>query len=340
MDTQKHINEHTLLSYYSGTLSADQKQEVEAWLQDSEENRKIARDVQYIYMATDTLNTINEVDSVKALAEVKNRLQKPQKVNFLVWFQRIAAILLLPLLVSTIYFATEEDPIEYVEVKTNPGMVATLNLPDGSKVWLNSGSYLKHPQKFTGDTRTVELNGEAYFSVQQDQSKKFIVNTPFDLKAEVLGTEFNIEAYKKNNQVTTSLVSGSVKLSFLNKENNEESFLMKPDDEVTYNIKTRRINTNASYLPTQTAWKDGLVIFRNTSFEEALKILSKRFNTDFIVKNDLLYENSFTGTFSGQHLTLILEHFRLSSDIQYKFIDPEIDPNKDKISEKTIVELY
>lgn len=340
MDTQKHIDEHILLSYYSGTLSADQKQEVEAWLQDSEENRKIARDVQYIYMATDTLNTIKEVDSAKALAEVKNRLQKPNKVNYLVWFQRIAAILLLPLLVSTIYFATKEDPIEYVDVKTNPGMVATLNLPDGSKVWLNSGSYLKHPQKFTGDTRAVELNGEAYFSVQKDQSKRFIVNTPFDLKAEVLGTEFNIEAYKESNQVTTSLVSGSVKLSFLNKENNEESFLMKPDDEVTYNIKTKRIKTNASYLPTQTAWKDGLVIFRNTSFEEALKILSKRFNTDFIVKNDLLYENSFTGTFSGQHLTLILEHFRLSSDIQYKFIDPEIDPNKDKISEKTIVELY
>lgn len=340
MDTQKHIDEHILLSYYSGTLSADQKQEVEAWLQDSEENRKIARDVQYIYMATDTLNTINEVDSAKALAEVKNRLQKPNKVNYLVWFQRIAAILLLPLLVSTIYFATKEDPIEYVEVKTNPGMVATLNLPDGSKVWLNSGSYLKHPQKFTGDTRSVELNGEAYFSVQKDQTKRFIVNTPFDLKAEVLGTEFNIEAYKKNNQVTTSLVSGSVKLSFLNKENNEESFIMKPDDEVTYNIKTKRIKTNASYLPTQTAWKDGLVIFRNTSFEEALKILSKRFNTEFIVKNDLLYENSFTGTFSGQHLTLILEHFRLSSDIQYKFIDLEIDPNKDKISEKTIVELY
>lgn len=219
-------------------------------------------------------------------------------------------------------------------------MVAALNLPDGSKVWLNSGSYLKYPQKFISDTRTVELDGEAYFSVQKDRSKRFIVNTPFDLKAEVLGTEFNIEAYKGSNQVTTSLISGSVKLSFRNKENNEESFIMKPEDEVAYNIKTRGIKTNTSYLPTQIAWKDGLVIFRNTSFEEALKILSKRFNTDFIVKNDLLYENSFTGTFSGQHLTLILEHFRLSSGIQYKFIDPEINPDRNKISEKTIVELY
>lgn len=337
---QKHIDEHILLSYYSGTLSADQIREVDQWLDESEENRKIARDVHYIYMATDTLNTIKEVNSEDALIQVKKRFRKSKKTGYLVWFQRVAAILILPLLISTIYFATEEEPIEYIEVKTNPGMVATLDLPDGSKVWLNSGSYLKHPQRFTGDTRTVEIDGEAYFSVQKDKSKKFIVNTPFDLKAEVLGTEFNIEAYKESNQVTTSLVSGSVRLSYRNKENNEESLIMKPDDEVAYNIKTKGIKTNTSYLPTQTAWKDGLVVFRNTSFEEALKILGKRFNTEFIVKNDLLYENSFTGTFSGQHLTLILEHFRLSSDIQYKFIDPEISQDKGKISEKTIVELY
>ncbi len=340
MDMQKHIDEHILLSYYTGSLSADQKQEVEQWLQESEENRKLARDIQYIYMATDTLNTIKEVNSTETLEQVKKRFRKPNKTNYLVWFQKVAAILILPLLISTIYFVSKKEPVEYIEIKTNPGMVATLNLPDGSKVWLNSGSYLKHPQKFTGDTRIVELDGEAYFSVQKDKSKRFIVNTPFDLKAEVLGTEFNIEAYKESNQVTTSLISGSVKLSFRNKENNEESFIMKPDDEVAYNIKTKGISTNTSYLPTQTAWKDGLVIFRNTAFEEALKILSKRFNTEFIVKNDLLYENSFTGTFSGQHLTLILEHFRLSSGIQYKYIDPEISQDKSKISEKTIVELY
>lgn len=337
---QKHIDEHILLRYYTDSLSADQKQEVEQWLQESEENRKLARDVQYIYMAADTLNTIKEVNSAEALEQVKKRFRKPDKTNYLVWFQKVAAILILPLLLSSIYFVTKKEPVEYIEIKTNPGMVAALNLPDGSKVWLNSGSYLKHPQKFTGDTRTVELDGEAYFSVQKDKSKRFIVNTPFDLKAEVLGTEFNIEAYKESNQVTTSLISGSVKLSFRNKKNEEESFIMKPDDEVAYNIKTKGIKTNASYLPTQIAWKDGLVVFRNTSFEEALKILDKRFNTQFIVKNDLLYENSFTGTFSGQHLMLILEHFRLSSGIQYKFIDPEINPDKNKVSEKKIVELY
>ena len=340
MDTQKHIDEQALLDYFSGTLSPVQKQEVEAWIQETEENRKIARDIEYIYFATDTINTIKSIDSTKALKEVKVRFGKKEnnKRSFILQLQRIAAILVIPLLISTLYYATKEEPVEFIEIRTNPGMVATVNLPDGSKVWLNSRSYLKHPQKFTGDTRNVEMEGEAYFSVQKDKSKKFIVNTPFNLKAEVLGTEFNMEAYKESNKVVTTLVSGSVRLSFQNKNNTEETMIMKPNDEISYNSKTRGVSLSKPYLPTLTAWKDGLVIFRNTPFEDALNVLSKRFNVEFIVKNDLLYENSFTGPFDGQHLHLILEHFRLSSGIQYKFVDPET--GTDKISEKTIVELY
>lgn len=340
MDTQKHIDEQALLDYFSGILSPVQKQEVEAWIQETEENRKIARDIEYIYFATDTINTIKSIDSTKALKEVKVRFSKKEnsKRSFILQLQRIAAILVIPLLISTLYYATKEEPVEFIEIRTNPGMVATVNLPDGSKVWLNSRSYLKHPQKFTGDTRNVEMEGEAYFSVQKDKSKKFIVNTPFNLKAEVLGTEFNMEAYKESNKVVTTLVSGSVRLSFQNKDNTEETMLMKPNDEISYNSKTRGVSLSKPYLPTLTAWKDGLVIFRNTPFEDALNVLSKRFNVEFIVKNDLLYENSFTGPFDGQHLHLILEHFRLSSGIQYKFVDPET--GTDKISEKTIVELY
>ena len=255
MDTQKHIDEQALLDYFSGILSPVQKQEVEAWIQETEENRKIARDIEYIYFATDTNNTIKSIDSTKALKEVKVRFSKKEnsKRSFILQLQRIAAIFVIPLLISTLYYATKEEPVEFIEIRTNPGMVATVNLPDGSKVWLNSRSYLKHPQKFTGDTRNVEMEGEAYFSVQKDKSKKFIVNTPFNLKAEVLGTEFNMEAYKESNKVVTTLISGSVRLSFQNKNNTEETMIMKPNDEISYNSKTRGVSLSKPYLPTLTA---------------------------------------------------------------------------------------
>lgn len=114
-------------------------------------------------------------------------------------------------------------------------MVAAVNLPDGTKVWLNSRSYLKHPTRFTGNTRDVVLNGEAYFSVHKDKSKRFTVSTPFDIKAEVLGTEFNMEAYAADSSVRTTLVSGSIRLSFLDDNQKHKSFLMKPNEEFTYN---------------------------------------------------------------------------------------------------------
>lgn len=339
MDEQKHIDESTLLSYFIGNLTPLQKQEVEEWLAASEENRKMARDVQYICLATETLDTIHRTNAPKALGKVKKRLHTHRPVSLFTWVQRIAAVMILPLLGTTLYFMLKKEPIEYVEIRTNPGMVATVNLPDGTMVWLNSRSSLKHPNRFTGETRDVTLDGEAYFSVHKDRSKPFIVNTPFQIKAEVLGTEFNMEAYQVDSTVRTTLVSGSVRLSYLAQNNKQESFLMKPDEEFVYNHKNRETQVDKPFIPTQTAWKDGLVIFRNTSFEEALKVLSKRFNVEFIVKNDKLYENSFTGPFDGQHLQLILEHFRLSSDIQYKFIDPEVGKGAN-IKEKTIVELY
>lgn len=331
--------ESKLLDYFSGTLPLSEQQEVEEWIGQSEEHQKMARDVRYIYLATDVLNDIKRINAPKALRETKKKIQKQKRIPFVVRFQQVAAILILPLLLGTLYLTTKQEAVKYVEVRTNPGMITSVELPDGTQVWLNSRSCLKYPQTFRGDTREVELNGEAYFSVKKDKSKRFVVSTPYDVKAEVLGTEFNLEAYKGQGKATTTLVSGSVKLRFLDEESEQRSILMKPDEEVSYDEATGNIDVSKPYIATQIAWKDGLVIFRNTPFEQALSILGKRFNVAFIVKNNALYRNSFTGTFDGQHLSLILEHFRLASDINYHFIDPDTK-TQTQAMEKTVVELY
>ena len=334
------ISESVLLSYFAGDLSTEQQKEVEEWIHSSAENEKTARDIFQLYQATDTLNYMKGVDETAALKEVKKRIHPEQKrTSWLVWGQRIAACLALPLLATTLYLTLKSTPTEYVEIKTNPGMVAVANLPDGSKVWLNSGSTLRHPIRFTGNIRNVELNGEAYFSVQKDKSKRFIVNTPFHIQTEVLGTEFNMEAYETDSVVRTTLISGSVKLLFLGKNNEQQSYTIQPDEEFIYNPKTRKAQVAKPYVQTYTAWRNGQVVFRNTPLPEALKILSKRFNTEFIVKDPELYQNSFTGVFDGQHLPLILEHFRLASGIHYKFLDIRTGKNQE-IQEKTRIELY
>ena len=340
MDESYYINESILLSYFAGELPADRQKEVEEWIATSEENTKTARDIFQLYRAADTLNYMKHVDSVAAFHQVKDRIHKHQhRVSWMVWGQRIAACLALPLLATTLYLILKNSPVEYVEIRTNPGMVAEANLPDGTKVWLNSGSSLKHPTRFTGDIRNVELDGEAYFAVHRDKSKRFIVNTPFRIQTEVLGTEFNIEAYRTDSVVRTTLVSGPVKLSFLGEGDKQQTFVMKPDEEFIYNPETRAVRTDKPYVKTYTAWKDGQVVFRNTPLSEALKILTKRFHVEFIVKDSTLYGNSFTGVFSEQHLPLILEHFRLASGIQYRFIELEHNTQQ-TIQQKMKIELY
>lgn len=171
------------------------------------------------------------------------------------------------------------------------------------------------------------------------RSDSGIVNTPFRIQTEVLGTEFNIEAYRTDSVVRTTLVSGSVKLSFLGEGDKQQTFVMKPDEEFIYNPETRAVRTDKPYVKTYTAWKDGQVVFRNTPLSEALKILTKRFHVEFIVKDSTLYGNSFTGVFSEQHLPLILEHFRLASGIQYRFIELEHNTQQ-TIQQKMKIELY
>lgn len=340
MNKLDYINESVLLNYFTGELSPEHRKEVEDWIHLSKDNEKTARDVFQLYRAADTLDYMKQIDALAALKKVKNRIYRRQKkTSWFIWGQRVAACLAIPLLAITLYLTLKSSPTGYIILKTNPGMVATTDLPDGSKVWLNSGSILKYPVKFENDTRHVELNGEAYFSVHKDKSKRFIVTTPFQIQTEVLGTEFNMEAYQKDSIVKTTLVSGSVRLSFLDKDNKEQSHVIEPNEEFVYNPETKETKTEVLYVRTYTAWKDGEVVFRNTPLNEALKILSKRFDAEFIVKDSTLYNSSFTGVFDSQHLPLILEHFRLAADIQYKILRLK-ESADESIDKKTRIELY
>ena len=101
---------------------------------------------------------------------------------------------------------SEQELAQMMEVKTNPGMMTSLTLPDGTLVFLNSESTLSYPSRFDSDTRNVTLQGEAYFEVAKNPEKKFIVSTSHQSQIEVLGTHFNVEAYEKQETVKCSFM--------------------------------------------------------------------------------------------------------------------------------------
>ena len=256
----------------------------------------------------------------------------------LIWGQRVAAGLFVPLLAACwlLYTAEEpkeEKPVEMLEVKTCPGMIATVDLPDGTKVALNSSSSLRYPSSFVGDTREVSLTGEAFFDVAHDEKRQFIVLTPGNARIAVHGTEFDVEAYDENS-VETTLISGKVCFSYLDK-NTRYSLMMEPGQQVVFDVPRKNVTVHEANVEVETAWRSGRLVFRNTPFEEALKSLSKRYNVEFIIKNPALKRHSFTATFTKQRLERILEIFRISSNIHFNYVE-----NENVDTEKQIIEVY
>ena len=325
--------EELLPRYCDGAVTEEERLRVEAWLQESPENRKVAEQMQTLYLAADTVNVMKKVDTEKALKKVRSKMVT-RKNSPWEWTQRIAAVLSIPLLIALFvqYMAGRDELAQMVEVKTNPGMITTVVLPDSTVVYLNSESMLRYPVRFGRDMREVTLSGEAYFEVTKDPKKKFIVATPHYSQIEVLGTHFNVEAYEDDADISTTLVEGKVCFLYEASAGGAKKVVMAPGQRLVYNVASQNVQLYETSCTSETAWRDGKIIFKDTPMDEALEMLEKRFNVMFIVKNKKLMDNSFTGAFAEQRLERILEYFKISSKIRWRYLEsPDIRDEKSKI---------
>jgi ferric-dicitrate binding protein FerR (iron transport regulator) len=337
--TDRNTIEELLPRYCEGVATEEERLQVEMWMSESDENRRMAKQIHALYLATDTVNVMKKVDTEKALLKVKSRMSGNRRKGTMwwQWAQRAAAILFIPLLVTLMlqyWGGNEQELAQIMEVKTNPGMMTSLTLPDGTLVYLNSESTLNYPSRFDNDTRNVTLQGEAYFEVAKNPEKKFIVSTSHQSQIEVLGTHFNVEAYEKEDRISATLVEG--KIGFIYKSNDvSKKVLMDPGQKLVYDSKDNKVQLYATSGESEIAWKEGKIIFRNTPLEEGLRMLEKRYNVEFIIKNDRLKGDSFTGTFTNQRLERILEYFQLSSQIRWRHLD-----SSNIKDEKSKIEIY
>lgn len=331
--------EDLLPRYCAGEATVEECRRVEQWIRQSDENYRIAKQIHMLYLATDTMKVLSAVDTEKAFSRVCRKMRQApiRSGQFLIWLQRIAAILFLPLLIVFGVQNLKKRPdaiAQMIEVKTNPGMTTTVRLPDGSTVHLNSESKLSYPSFFEKDKRRVALQGEAFFEIRKDPKHGFEVSTPHDTKIEVLGTSFNVEAFEEEAFVATTLIEGKVRFDYM-KERQSTAVLMKPGQKLTYDSSSSQIELTETSGESETAWKDGKIVFQATPLPDALRMLEKRFNVTFVLSNDRLREEAFTGSFSHQRLERILEIFKISSNIKWRYLDTQ-----DAVNEKTRIEIY
>ncbi|MCM5662659.1 FecR family protein [Galbibacter mesophilus] len=219
-------------------------------------------------------------------------------------------------------YTSEADNQPNTSVKHNTlyvpiGGIYSVQLPDGSMVWLNSNSTLTYPEAFRGDTRTVTLEGEAFFEVVKNKGQ-FIVKTE-NQDVTVLGTSFNVSAYKDENFFSSTLVEGKVKLS---SEETEEVILAPGERGYLKNDSSKRVYVSKVDVRNYSSWKDGVFYFENEGLPTILKKVGRWYgfevkfiDADKIDYNDIL----FTGmTRKDASVKELLEMMAKTSDITYE----------------------
>lgn len=198
------------------------------------------------------------------------------------------------------------------------GGIYAVTLSDGTKVWLNSKSTLKYPVNFSGDKRTVTLDGEAYFEVTKNTHSPFSVKTKSG-NVNVLGTHFNVSSYSDDEIFSTTLVEGKVEVSDFDNSSKKSSVILRPNQQVNINAVT--ISPKVIEVDTElyTAWKEGKFYFENESLKEILKKMARWYNFNLHFEEKSLEKIKFTGSvLKDEPLEDLLEVIGKSSGVKYK----------------------
>ncbi|MBK5260998.1 MAG: FecR domain-containing protein [Peptostreptococcaceae bacterium] len=273
-------------------------------------------------------------ETIWKLAERKNAPFKNNPVRRLYeQFSRIAAILIVPIILYTAYIqffkidqALEVAP-QLVTVSSQAGTFTRLALPDGSKVCLNAGSSISYPNYFNGNARNVSLTGEAYFEVVKNKKTPMVVSAG-NVNIKVYGTSFNVNAFPSEKFVKVTLVEGSISLSSPSvKFRGKNEFVIEPGQTVTYFDESRKLILQNEDTFLYTAWKDGILIFKNNTFATVLKQLSRKFNLDIDLKDQTLASIPMDATFIDENINEILRLLSLSTPFRFYYGSPQKLPN-------------
>lgn len=246
--------------------------------------------------------------------------QRTRKIRY---YWAAAAVFLLLINVG-FWVATQvdfHDPI-LREISAPKGKKVVVLMTDGSRVWLNGGSKLIYPEKFSRKRRSVSLEGEGYFEIQREPSKPFQV-TAGEMAIEVLGTSFNVSAYPEDSVVTTVLDEGSIRIGREQEQPDERSLMAVGDVAVyhkqsgIYTIHSDRFHRDAS------SWKEDRMIFRNTDLPMLLKQLEREFGVTFHVSDETVLKYTYTFEYKGRDISAILDIITSITPVSVVKVSPD-----------------
>jgi transmembrane sensor len=233
------------------------------------------------------------------------------------------------------------------EISINPGSRTKIALPDGSQVWINSGSKLTYDESFKGGTRDVQLDGEAYFDVVKDAAHPFIVHTSgIDIK--VLGTAFNVKAYKAEPVVEATLIHGSIEVINQHRPG-APGVMLKPHEKLIYkkypitNGRDQRADVNLpaepdSYSITikplsknvadtdipETAWVYNKLTFEDERFEDLALKMERWYDLKITFESEKLKNHRLSGSFVNETAEEALNELKFLLPFKFSIKNKEV----------------
>lgn len=292
-----------LYKVFKGTSTAKELNDVRRWTEEQAENHETYIRERHLFDALQ-------------FADVASSKEKRKFGQLSFYIYRAAIIVLIfGLGYTTNLFTTKINtrPLAMNTITVPAGQSISLTLSDSTKVWLNSRTTFSYPSSFENGTREVFLEGEAFFNVKKKEEPiNFTVRTN-QCDIEVLGTEFNVQTYSEMNVFSTALMKGSVKI--VEKKKPDTPIILTP--HTVASIVNGEIEISPIIDLDPYRWKEGLICFKDTEFEQLIKQLERYYDVRIDIQNNWVKTQKFGGKFRiSDGLDIILRVLQTDSDFR------------------------
>jgi ferric-dicitrate binding protein FerR (iron transport regulator) len=303
--------------FLNGTASEEEKKLLHSWYDEKALSDESEVVVSGSYESADHLKqTI--LDRIKD-SLVENEAGKiPTSYSLFrrlsIWAASAAAIITLALFAWNKTRPVPEDEMQMVHAPF--GQTISIQLSDGSKLWLNSGSTVRFPKTFTQKLREITLeNGQAFFDVVHESKRPFVVRTK-TLDVTVLGTSFEVKAYDNDGQSKVTVKSGKVGVS-LRSQPGKPAVMLLPEKQIVVQNKKSEIKINEISRTAIAPWKDNRNVLEDELLTEIFHALERKYSQHIIVENKALEEEKVSITLDNQPLTDVLKVLSFSKKFNY-----------------------
>ena len=313
--------------YLNNTLTKEETQNLESWLRKDVKNRiEFENIVAHLSHQDGELATIKE----QVFSRVINQKDQKAKLNFnqkLRYITRVAAVFVVVFgaamylllndgLIDQPQQVSQPQQINQIEKEAAFGQQLSFKLPDGTLVKLNAGSKLVFPKQFSQERREVSLVGEAFFEVERDETRPFLIKTK-KINVSVLGTSFNVRSYNNEENVLVGVKTGIVKVS---NEDGSEEVLLKQNDMADYSHTSNKITKGViSESSLVFGWIDREFVLKDQKIDQIMVEVSRWFDVQFDIRCVLDKQRNFTIRYKDPTLKSVMESLSYAYEFDYQF---------------------